>query len=103
MQRRNFIPAVAASVWAIARHPFEIIRPIPHEATMTWLTQNGESIRICDMTDEHLRNCIFYLVRLRAISSRNWYKSLYGLHDMTRMPQYEIMLREATRRKLAWI
>lgn len=52
--------------------------------TKIWTTKTGQKIRICDMTDDHLQNCITFLekkadaVAARAIS--DGYNVLGCLH-----------------------
>ena len=36
------------------------------KVTKVWTTREGERVRICDMTDEHLRNAIASCERLHA-------------------------------------
>ena len=82
-------------------------RPENHRV---WTTYYGRNVRVVDMTDSHVRNCALFLYsRLRTFKYE-----LYCLSDVTKRPVltvsgkkqitqwYDIMCREADRRKLSW-
>lgn len=88
-----------------------------NEDQHVWTTQEGVGVRVCDMTDEHLRNCIFYLNKqygalwdkhnnlvrvghfVRAANATDTY--LRGTPGDI-WPIYDAMRREADRRRLRW-
>jgi hypothetical protein len=113
MQRRAFTLTAVMGLIS-ARLPFFKSAAIPDEATTIWTTRDGRAIRICDMSDDHLRRTIFYLVT-RYSTVYGYYRGFSFLpieQEWGAMPEaptifqwdprYAIMLREATRRRLAW-
>lgn len=75
-----------------------------------WTTREGREVRLRDMTDDHLRNTIFYLVR-RNGQLDSWYRYKNGSLDSIqtvvtyperRWPIYASLIREAEHRRLSW-
>jgi len=58
--------------------------------TRLWKTKDGEKIRICDMSDQHLDNTIKFLERLSKITHKVEFHSFpFGLSFSGEMAQYE--------------
>lgn len=76
-------------------------RPFNHEI---WTTLSNEKFKIVDMTDNHLRNTIFYLQRrAMQLDMQDWSKSpSLGVDPGKRFPIFYNMLHEANRRNLKW-
>lgn len=72
-----------------------------------WTTLNGTGITIANMTNAHLRNCIFYLHRQRVLIECNRKNSMYinvvDMNPRDTSTAYDIMLQEADRRGLPWV
>ncbi len=76
-------------------------RSIPEEAYQLWTMRNGEQVRICDMTHEHLRHAILYQNKnLGAICPEH--HGITPSQFYTLFPLYDVMRREADRRHLSW-
>lgn len=78
-------------------------RPFNHEI---WTTLTGMRLRLVDMSDDHLRNTIFYLQR-RAMQIDCQEKEFFGANSLgldpgKRFPIFYNMLHEANRRNLKW-
>ena len=75
---------------------------------LVWTTNDGRQVKIKDMTDEHLRNCIYWMTRN---DKRQQFTIRLGtqagrvgmLGEQPFEPYYSAMRREATRRNLRWI
>jgi len=46
--------------------------------TSTWKTKSGETVRICDMTDDHLKNTMRYIQRAAAESLASEISAAYS-------------------------
>jgi hypothetical protein len=77
-------------------------RPLFNEAI--WTTLTGQQLRLVDMTDDHLRNTIFYIQRrAMQLDMQDWsMASSLGLDPGKKFPIYYNMLHEANRRNLTW-
>jgi hypothetical protein len=107
LTRRSFLTRfstlIGIAVVPVSGHA-ESRQPHLPEAEEIWTTRDGQPIRICDMSDDHLRNSIIY------IAKRHGYHAglLYTHEYLSQSPQdtchfYDIMRREADRRHLTWI
>jgi hypothetical protein len=115
MERRNVLKqlglGLVAMVW-----PFRLTASKENESnTKIWTTRDGRQVRIVDMTDDHLRNTIFYLNRRNGelmgefgFDEHPYYGFPVGIirryspNPTDRWPIYADLLREAERRKLTW-
>lgn len=110
MQRRNVVRTILGALAGLF-----FGRPIQaHENAeniQVWTTIDGRRIRIVDMTDDHLRNCIFYLNKQFGREWGPWIHTyqpdivqfyLKG-NPADEWPIYDVMRREAQRRNLSWI
>lgn len=72
-----------------------------------WTTANGQTKPICELSDSHIRNIIFYLHRETGYKCKSDGMSAReiigyaGVWDK-RTEVYDLMLREAEYRKLSW-
>jgi hypothetical protein len=93
MKRRNFFEATLVSLAS-----FFGIRWEDPTRNLVWTTAEGDRVCVGDMSDAHLRNCIFYLNK--RYGYLNPY-SIMGGSPAEITPMYDAMRREATRRKLS--
>jgi hypothetical protein len=114
MNRRNAVARVLGSLSLVGLPVKLFAAPVENESNKkVWVTRDGRSIRIVDMTDDHLRNTIFFLNRRTGQVSGggipfmhiNKQGQVIGLGETTPAllwPIYDDLIREADRRKLSW-
>lgn len=101
MNRRAFFPNALAALITLPFVPAFLRQRLPPDESMQiWTTMEGVEVRICDMTDDHLRNCIFYLNKVYGL---HYPSRIYGHTPAEVNPIYDVMRREAQRRHLSWI
>jgi hypothetical protein len=104
--RRDFVNRMAILIVA-----WPITSAFNHENaenTQIWTTFEGKQIRIVDLTDDHLRNIIFFLNKQLGasyglISDGRGAPAHMGHTPDERWPIYDVLRREATHRNLSWI
>lgn len=60
--------------------------------SIIWTTKDGKEIPINEMSDEHLKNTINMIIRVR--DSRNCYERIAGESDIIPIKTHEIMPRD---------
>jgi hypothetical protein len=106
MERRSFIGKGLAALAALA-FPWKGLQAEDTSNQLVWGTADGRRLRIADMSDEHLRNAIFWMQRHAA---RYGSIPVYAgpgetsptVLLMRKSEHYRAFLKEADRRKLGW-
>jgi hypothetical protein len=100
MTRRGFAGTALAGTLTSAVGWLGIkLLPEDLERELVWTTEDGRPVKIKDMADEHLRNCIHYQNRAFGAIHGRFYQHCAS----EEFPLYNAMRREASRRRLSWI